>query len=97
MADPFPIAEQLVDAPNHRRRAEILLTLSDAALLPYSGELQHACRMAGFPIGSGFVRARTVALAATRDAHGLLPVHVVLPLEEYRVALSRVAAGEGGT
>lgn len=95
MSANFPIVDQLHAAKSNRDRAGVLLRISDAVLLPFQSQISLACTLGRFEAGSSFIAWRVAALCATRDAHGLLPDLVATELEQWRVTLSKYAAGGG--
>lgn len=91
----LPLVDLLQHAGDNRARAGLLLTLSDAMLLPYQSQLALVCAVNQFQAGQDFLAYRVAALCSQRDAHGLLPPSIAKELEAWRVTMSRYAAGEG--
>lgn len=89
----FPVADQIRNAGSHAERAQILLKLSDIALIGGQGDLQDACKQCQFAAGDLFITWRINALCRTRDAHGLMPNWLAHEVELWREAMSRIAAG----
>lgn len=92
----YPVANQIREAKSNRARALQLLQLSDAALLDHHVEIELACIQCGFAAGQAFLVYRIAALCRTRDVHGILPDHIALELEAWRLTMSRIAAGVAG-
>lgn len=88
------ILEQLQDAAGNRERARILLRVPDAIMIAYGGHFGEECRRRTFEAGWEFCTIRWALMSAVRDEHGLLPETPARELEQWRVALSRFAAGE---
>lgn len=86
---------QIEEAPDHARRAAILLRIPDALILSEAVQLAEACGRRGFALGAQFVTQRVVALHAVRDREGQLPAHVTRTQEIWRQGLVAVAGGMG--
>ena len=89
----FPVADQIREARSDRERAQLLLRLSDSALLGGHVDIERACAQSGFAAGQSFLVWRIAALCRTRDAHGLLPELMARELDAWRETMSRIAAG----
>lgn len=91
--DDFPLAEQLEEAGSAAAMAALILRVPDAVLVTHGVHIEAACAALGFRLGAEFILARSVALHAVRDAHGLMPAALAERIELERVALSRLSAG----
>lgn len=88
-----PFVEQLRDAADNRQRAQLLLSCPDATLLRCQEAAARICTRTDFEAGCQLVALRIAALLAVRDAAGCLPMAIARPLENWRAALARYAAG----
>lgn len=89
----FPVAEMIADAPDHARRAVLVLRTPDAVLVGHGAAIQDACLAAGFSVGAQYVVVRSALLNAMRTEKGELPPEYVRQAEFWRRGLAAIAGG----
>jgi hypothetical protein len=96
VTDALHIIDELRAAATGRAIAGLLLRVPDAIVLSHGVQLQAECMRKRFAAGATFLDHRAAALAAVRDAHGLIPMSLGLEVESWRETFSVFAAGRRG-
>lgn len=89
----LPIIRQMIDAPDDRARAGVLLAVPDTVLMKHREQFEAVCRRAGFDLGQHFIDIRRASWHAVRGPDGR---HVNPLFEDARAALAEFAAHGAG-
>jgi hypothetical protein len=93
MNDHLPILQQMLDAPDDRARADILLRVPDMVLSEHREHFDLFCFAARFEVGNAFIALRVASLLAVRDGSGQLSANLDTRLTSIRAALAQFSAG----
>lgn len=88
-----PVIRQLLEAPDHRARARVLLKLPDNLVLLCHDILAGALLAASFEAGLDFLDLRATLLRKVRDENGRVPQPLAAALEDSRRRMVRHASG----